>query len=258
VPDNAAGPVRFARYAFGPNLLGYCGPDAAGELFELAAAADPGPGAAPPIVDVRGIRALAQGFEGAWPYLAFIADCNGVADPLDERVVDAYWLGNPLLDACSPRAFGASLQDRFRARLRPDDWRWLATKPEAGARPVHAFHVFDVFPRVGLIRSGATDHVIEIADRCRVRWGRVLERDGDWLVVSSRPLVLEDGRLTLGASRAERVQGWRDGRGFLPPVAAGDLVSMHWDWACERLAAGQAARLVAWTASALAVANRTI
>ncbi|HXI46248.1 MAG TPA: DUF6390 family protein, partial [Candidatus Acidoferrales bacterium] len=30
------GPLRFARYAFGPNKLGYCGPDAASELFQQA------------------------------------------------------------------------------------------------------------------------------------------------------------------------------------------------------------------------------
>ena len=32
----APGPIRFARYAFGPNRLGYCGPDEAGELFQQA------------------------------------------------------------------------------------------------------------------------------------------------------------------------------------------------------------------------------
>jgi len=32
------GPIRFARYAYGPNRLGYCGPDAADELLGEAAA----------------------------------------------------------------------------------------------------------------------------------------------------------------------------------------------------------------------------
>lgn len=240
--------MRFARYAFGPNLLGYCGPDAAAELFELASDGRDG----------AGIRALAREFEGAWPYLELIARCNAIPDPLDARVVDAYWLGNDLLDACASRAFSDSLADRFRPRLRPEAWRWLAGKPEAGARPVHAFHVFDVFPRVGLIRSGATDGLLTVADRCRVRWGRVLERDGDWLVVTGRPLVLRAGRLALGEARPERVHAWRDGRGFLPALEPGDVVSMHWDWACERLDGGQVARLAGWTRRALEVANRTV
>ena len=45
---------------------------------------------------------------------------------------------------------------------------------------MHAFHVLDVFPRVGLMRSGAIDNVLTVMDSCRIRWGRVLERDGDF------------------------------------------------------------------------------
>src|SRR3954453_942934 len=92
------GPIRFARYAYGPNRLGYCGPDAADELLGEAAAGG----------DVRRIRELARGFEGAWPYLELIARSNGIADPLDGRVVEAYWLGGaplqrgPLGALCGP------------------------------------------------------------------------------------------------------------------------------------------------------------
>ena len=42
----------------------------------------------------RGLRDLAAGFEGAYPYLELIAAANGIEDPLDTRVVDAYWIGN--------------------------------------------------------------------------------------------------------------------------------------------------------------------
>ena len=142
-----SGPVLFARYAFGPNRLGYCGPDASAEL--IGEASRPG--------GERAIRELARGFEGAWPYLELIATANGIADPLDRRVVEAYWLGNELLDAVRADAFAASLAVRFRPRLRPDGWRWLGEKPAAGPVPIHAFHVLDVFPRVGLLRSGSIE-----------------------------------------------------------------------------------------------------
>ena len=185
----ASGPVLFARYAFGPNRLGYCGPDAVEELFGESTIGG----------DDRALRDLARSFEGAWPYLELIARANGLADPLDRRVVEAYWLGSPLLDAVRPDVFGASLASRFRPRLRPDGWRWLAGKPAAGAVPVHAFHVLDVFPRVGLLRSGSVDRALEVMDSCRIRWGRVLERDGEWLVVSVVPLVIAEV-----ASRSDR------------------------------------------------------
>ena len=38
----------------------------------------------------------------------------------------------------------------------------------------------------------------------------------------------------------------------------GDVVAIHWDWACERLDARQVATLKAWTARELAIANATI
>lgn len=129
----------------------------------------------------------------------------------------------------------------------------------AGAVPVHAFHVLDVFPRVGLMRGGqAIERAVQIMDSCRIRWGRVLERDGDWLVVSAVPLELVDGKLALAAPRVERIRGWRDGTGFVDGVEAGDVVSIHWDWACERLDDRRIRLLQAWTARELAIANETI
>ena len=244
----SSGPVLFARYAFGPNRLGYCGPDAVEELFGEGTMGG----------DDLALRQLAQRFEGAWPYLELIARANGLADPLDERVVEAYWLGNSLLTTVGPQRLGASLASRFRPRLRPEGWTWLAGKPDAGAVPVHAFHVLDVFPRIGLLRSGSVDRALEVMDSCCIRWGRVLERDGEWLVVSVVPLVMADGQLELGVARPERIQAWRDGAGFVDGVQPGDLISIHWSWACDRLSARQLDGLVTWTRREVGIANATI
>lgn len=248
VGAEVAGPLLFARYAFGPNRLGYCGPDDAEELFSQATVGH----------DLVVLRHEAEQFDGAYPYLRLIAEANGLADPLDARVVEAYWLGSELLERVTPQLFGQSLDERFRRRLRGDGWRWLAGTPEAGGLPVHAFHVLDVFPRVGLMRSGDTGNVLKVLDSCRIRWGRVLERDGDELVVSAVPLEMARGKLRLGSPRVERVSAFRDGRGFVAPVAPGDVVSIHWDWACDILDARRLASLRDWTAHELAVANLTM
>jgi hypothetical protein len=245
---DASGPVLFARYAFAPNRLGYCGPDAADELIGEATVGG----------DDRALRELARGFDGAWPYLELIARSTGIGDPLDRRVVEAYWLGSPLLDQVPAADFATSLAVRFRPRLRPDGWRWLAATPGAGAAPIHAFHVLDVFPRVGLLRSGSTDRALETMDACRIRWGRVLERDGDALVVNVVPLELVEGRLQLGAARPERIEAPRDGGGFVADVAPGDVLSVHWSFACDRLEPAQLERLVGWTRRQITVANRAI
>jgi hypothetical protein len=242
------GPVLFARYAFGPNRLGYCGPDAAEELFGEGTVGR----------DTRALRQLAMSFEGAWPYLELIARANCLRDPLDRRVVEAYWLGNSLLDGVAPGVFAQSIAARFKPRVRATAWPWFAGKPLAGAVPVHAFHVLDVFPRIGLIRSGSLDGALEVMDSCRIRWGRVLERDGSSLVVNAVPLVLMKGRLALGEPRAERVTAWRDGVGFVDDVNPGDVIAIHWSWACDRLTRQSLANLISWTRREIDVANQTI
>jgi hypothetical protein len=242
------GPVLFGRYAFGPNRLGYCGPDESRSLLAFAAAG----------TDEGGLRSLARGFEGAYPYLELIAAANDLADPLDRDVVEAYWLGNGLTASVRPRELHRSVEERFRPRLAPDAWRWLESAVATGARPVHAFHVFDVFPKVGLLRGEAVDDVLATIDSCRIRWGRVEAVVGDSLIVSAVSLEMVDGRLRLAAPRLETVSRWLDGTGFVDDVEPGEMVAIHWSWACDRLTGRQLHNLVAWTRLALWVTNRAI
>ena len=242
-----SGPVLFARYAYPPNRLGLCGPADAPALLDGAAAGADGE-----------LRELARGFEGAYPYLQLIAEQNRLPDPLDERVVDAYWLGSPLTAAVRPRAMHRDLVERFRGRMSVGDWRWLEAALAAGTRPMHAFHVLEIFPRVGLMRGGRPDPVVETMDACRIRWGRVVDVIGEQLLVAARRLDLVDGHLELGPERTELANGWGGPGGVLDGVEPGDWVSLHWSWACDRLSPGQLTRLASWTDLALASANRSM
>jgi hypothetical protein len=262
--------VLFARYAFGPNRLGLCGPEDWRSLLELGAAgaastsgADGSSGLSAParalVADIdHGLRDLAARFEGAYPYLELIARAHGISDVMDRRVVDAYWIGNALSDQVDPGLMLQSMDARFRAQLAPEAWRWLEGKPQAGARPTHAFHVFDVFPRVGLMRGGAVTDAIKLMDSCRIRWGRVLDVKGEQLVVNAVPLRLVEGKLVLGEARPQTVRRWLDGTGFVSDVAAGDVVSLHWDWACEVLGPARLEALQRRTAHQLELASQTI
>lgn len=251
-----SGPVLFARYAFGPNRLGLCGPEDWRSLLELGAAS--GATEAQALEIDHGLRDLAAGFEGAYPYLELIAAAHGIEDPMDLRVVDAYWIGNALSDRVDPGLMKRSIDTRFRAQLLPEAWKWLEGKPEAGARPTHAFHVFDVFPRVGLMRGGQVTDAVGLMDSCRIRWGRVMEVTGDSLVVNAVPLGLAEGRLALMEPKVQTVRRWLDGRGFVADVAEGDVVSLHWDWACEVLSQERLGALQRRTAHQLELANQTI
>jgi hypothetical protein len=250
------GPVLFARYAFGPNRLGLCGPEDWRSLLEMGTAASAT--AAQALEIDHGLRDLAAGFEGAYPYLELIASAHGIADPMDARVVDAYWIGNSLSDGVDPVLLTRSMDTRFRPQLLPEAWKWLEGKAAAGARPTHAFHVFDIFPRVGLMRGGAVTDAVGLMDSCRIRWGRVVEISGGSLVVNAVPLGLAEGKLALDEPKVQTVRRWLDGTGFVSDVQVGDVVSLHWDWACEVLDPPRLDALQRRTLHQLELANQTL
>jgi hypothetical protein len=222
--DGLSGPRLFARYAYPPNELGYCGPSDAIALIESATQ---GGGA-----DVLG--QLAKQFEGAWPYLELIARCNGIADPLDRRVVEAYWIGNDLARRVPAMALATSLDERFAART-ARNFEPLVSAAFTGGVIQHSFHVFAVYPWLGMLRAGKEGAPLEILDRCRIRWGHVVEVHGDYLSVKSRSLRFEGSRLNLGDEGLEVARRARSGIGFVEHLAPGDAVSLHWDWVCDRL-----------------------
>ncbi|MCA1780697.1 MAG: DUF6390 family protein [Dermatophilaceae bacterium] len=243
-----AGPVLFARYAYPPNALGYCGPGQPGELREQMAYVDATGG------DDRGLRQLAAGFEGAWPYLQLIASANGRSDPLAADVVAAYWVGNRLLDAVTPALLYRSMEDRFRGRS-GSSWGRLSDTVSSDAVPHHNFHVFAVYPWVGLLRGGRlVDEPLRVLDRCRVRWGQVVSVGEHEARIRCRPLTYEGHLLALGEEREEVVSHHGSEPGA-SGVAPGDWVSLHWDWVCDRLDRRGLGSLQAMTARMLRVAN---
>ncbi|MFI5101343.1 MAG: DUF6390 family protein, partial [Actinomycetes bacterium] len=121
--------------------------------------------------------------------------------------------------------------------------------------PHHNFHVFGVYPWVGLVRSGVVDAPLRVLDRCRIRWGTVQVVQHDLAVVSSRPVVWDGRALGLGLERPEQVLLRVDGHGIVPDVQPGDRVALHWDWACARLSAQQQAELVRRTRAVLDIVN---
>jgi Family of unknown function (DUF6390) len=244
VPVTNSGATLFARFAYPPNVLGFCGPADHRSVLEHAANG---------VVD-GGLRQLARQFTGAWPYLELLAGVAGVADPLDPAVVEAYWVGSSLLDTVTPADLGGSLDGRFRHRL-GREWGPLAELVSAGARPHHNFHVFGVYPWVGLLRSGSVDEPLRVLDRCRVRWGRVMGSAAPGrLLVRSRSLVWDGARLGLGVASVEEATVSTEGQA-LTCAAPGDWVALHWDWVCHRLSRRQVGVLRRVTLGQLAVVN---
>ena len=74
----------------------------------------------------------------------------------------------------------------------------------AGAVPHHCFHVFAVYPWLGLLRAGVVDEPLRVLDQCRTTPARVVSRRRRRRRSSSRAAALGERRLALGASTLRR------------------------------------------------------
>ena len=94
--------AMFARYAFPPNELGYCGPP----TRRAAARRRPPTSPRTPASSTAPGRTCRR-----------IAEAAGVADPLADDVVRSYWVGGPLLRAGRPGALLARLRRAFAGQV---------------------------------------------------------------------------------------------------------------------------------------------
>lgn len=237
------GSQLFARFAFAPNDLGYCGPAQTAGLFELASTGR---------TDAD-VAAIARRFSGAWPYLALLAELAGIDDPLDERVVRAYWTGGELLHDLDRRSFGLRLIE-FLGSQAGHYWRHLSEDLLPEVSPTHGFHVFGVYPWSRLL-AVASDQPLKVLDNCRIRWGQVHAVDREHVLVQSRRLTWDGSRLELAEPAEERVRLMVAGRGFVDEPRQGEWLALHWDWVCDRLNGTELAELQRWTGWQLQVTN---
>jgi len=96
-----------ARFSIATNRLKYCGPaDAEPALYRTIVEGK----------DLEASRKALLRFEALEPYLAAIAAKHGL-DPLDRDVVEAYWIGNELLEAFTREDFRLLLEHLSRRGL---------------------------------------------------------------------------------------------------------------------------------------------
>lgn len=244
-----SGLLFHAKHAYMPNTLGYCGPDENGTILEHLEGGKEGD---------KLERAL-QGFEAAYPFLRLIARNSG-KEVFDYSVPEAYWIGNGLLELVPPDDFlkfskselrGAgmkNLQPNFRA-------------VDGAAVPHHTFYVLGTY--IGRAGDGPTlenegaKKVARLMDNCRISWGTVKEVGRRELLVRYEPLAVGETGLALGAPEEKRVRFDADVEPF-SRVKPGDVVSVHWNYACELLSQRQTRNITKYTSMDIALANRLL
>lgn len=236
------GAEMFARYAYAPNALGYCGPPLGATLRDGS---------------VDEVRRAATGFSGAWPYLRVLSKLTGIADPLDYRLVESYWLGGGVGAELAPQQFFDALLEIIGPQA-GRYWSHLTGSLACEAAANHCFHVFGVYPWTRFLGHGMDEHPLDVLDNCRIACGTVLSRAGERIEVLCRRLAWDGRALTLSAPSARVLEVWADGYSAVPDVAVGDEVAVHWGRLCGRLSAQQVAALTDSTDRQLRVTSQRL
>ena len=231
------GVIACSRYSFAPNSLHYCGPERQNDMLGYVTGS---------LAD-DGLVEILNRFETLYPYLVLIASENTIADPFDYRVVEAYWLGNTLLDRVRVKPFAAHLADRvgLKRKIKANAYTPMMDHLAPSGIPQHTFHVLNIFIRTG---HHAISHTLHTMDECRISWGRVIDT-GKQCLVSVRPLIYERDRLRLGKPEKRTVTS------VMVTPKVGDWVSIHWGFVCDILTLKQRMHLAYYTEKAVSSAN---
>ncbi len=231
-----------ARFSIATNRLKYCGPaDAEPALFRTIVEGK----------DLEAARTVLLRFEALEPYLTAIATKHG-RDPLDHDVVEAYWIGNELLDHFTREDFRGILNTLMRRGLPRSMAEALAAHLPERPLPHHVFHVSYV--GVGNV-TGHVKTTLPNMEACRPAWARVLRASKGELEVEKPTLVYARARLGVGPEVRETLA--YDPR-ILPRVRRGDHVALHWNWPAHVLTERQLENLKRYTERSLASANEAL
>src|SRR3989344_1085829 len=92
-----------AKYSSAPNFFGYCGPPKNSALVDHLREK----------VGDREVENILSRFDSLYLNLRLIAIENKISDPFDQKVVEAYWIGNNLLHNIKSKNYAALLGEKF-------------------------------------------------------------------------------------------------------------------------------------------------
>lgn len=193
------------------------------------------------------VRQILSGFEGAFAYYKLIASKNGIEDPFDERVVEAYWIGNELLENVASSDIKEMIRRDFvgKSRLTARMAEELAARIPFGVKAHHSTHVFHVGSVTGrLVLKG------RLLDMCRVCSGQVGDIEDDRMEVFYKPTVITEKGAGFGTYKKDYVHY---DRRLFPHVKRDDVISFHWQEACQVLSKKQAENLNKYTRHTLSL-----
>lgn len=215
-----------------PHELGYCGPcDADVSKQKLRDYLE-----GKNISEIE-VRKLLDEFKGAITYYKLIAEKNNISDYYDAKVIEAYWLGNELLDNVTVEDIkkmvrtdfvGPGLLTKEKAEEK------ISRFPQTGAAH-HTFHIFFI----GAV-TNRVQLVGEAMDKCRPSWGEVKE-----ILSTENKVKVKTTKLFPKETEVEMEISWD--KAFVPKLEIGDLVTSHWGRISEKITEKDLANLKKYT-----------
>jgi len=197
-----SGLLFFAKHAYPAALKSACGP-ANPEILRKFIQTSQAP---------KNIRQILMNFPDAVKNLRRIAKTNGIKDIFDYRVVEAYWIGNNLLNKFPIQTAPFHLSQVLKS-IRSSQWSSGAAKFIEDCRIAYG--------RVLSVKQ-------PITNRCIVGAAKVLEY---W------PLAIKNASLGFDCHRIKKVK-------FIDPhIRKNNLISLHHNYICSSLTEKQFAHL---------------
>lgn len=222
--DKKDGVELAARFSYITNSLRYCGPEIHKEFLSYIEHPETRD-------ELRSkIRDAIKRFESLAVYLEAIAKKHD-KDFLDYDVVEAYWIGNSLLDAFTDDDIRQIIHDLTKRGLPPSLAQEFIEKLPHGFKPNHNFHV--LYVGVGNV-AGTVKTTIQTMDNCRISEGKVLEIIDDKIVMETTSLNFRDGSFVLEKDHKIAVVP-----SIIKDIRIGDHVALHWGFVCTILTAEQ-------------------
>jgi len=203
-------------YSIPPNRLGYCGPSESWNTLQEFVSSPSGQ-------KIPQTKAILQKFNALYPYLELIAEANSL-QPFDLEVVEAYWLGNPLLKNVPRSAIQKTILSFQKLGLPRSIAEQKASQLPEGMLPHHSMHVL----YINFI-SQKVSALVQNLSNCLIQWGEVRETLSQGISIKGIELISESGELKL-REKTKTVEN-----PFSIPLQQGDQITVHWGNAVEKI-----------------------
>jgi hypothetical protein len=208
------------RFSLITNKLRYCGPREAHKDFYLLLIGKK--------YDKNKIKKHFRGYEGLYVYLRNIAKKHH-KNPFDYDVIEAYWIGNGLLNSFTKKDLQEIILELTKRGLPEYYADKLIEKIPKGMNPSHSFNV--LFVGVGKTTGAVPTNIITM-NKCVVSIGEVLKIQDNSLVVAVNTLKIKRGLLKYGRRVIQHIEYIKES---LPNINVNDKIAVHWNFACKIL-----------------------